>query len=685
MLRLLNRRHHPTSASTTNTTITTNRAVISPLDIPEILELIFSYLDNYTIRRSVVRVCRQWSLMNQHRIFRDVTWCQSWGSFRRWKTLRKLPGVGRFNICHLPVGAKETKMHFDGGVISALEGLEVDYQRRLEKQRMRDSNAVKSNSKHVSMGSGTWTTATALYEFTPLREMVLFAAFCKITNLNQFPFPSSLTRLTIQTRHSSYAQCDIGRILKMCPLLEELCVEAHEFGEQWTMLTVTATRPEHQDESFPNLQSLVLVRVVFAQDDFEKLLPLTPNLKELKLMGMTWADSRNDNLRYSWIRLFGALKANNITLDQAHFSNLGHRMSVEESHMLLTDVYPLSVRGLSLWALDVTPRFLKTVFSQPESLTTLEIWWQPSMNDQPMAHSDPSLAVTHRLIHKYLCTCPQLARLTTLKTLIRLEELDLFVRQGYTDLDKRQSVKPNEKYRGAPASTSPSASVWQCRGLQTLHISFRMPSAFRPVYSRILFGYISRVCPALEELQIWTPQQCHDIVYNKRHSPKLELPLSGGLCLLGRLQYLQRLRVVMDEGRKGLVGQDWELNWIVASGRKDVKSRKKRQQEIESWRNWKANEDRIEKSRANSRQKQSSKKEPNVKSSNGSRTNTNPSMADDAEVLSQLKNLGLILDVEDMMREMEVKEIRPMPSLERLSFDYPILLRPEEELERVFP
>ncbi|KAF9536383.1 hypothetical protein EC957_011159 [Mortierella hygrophila] len=649
MLRLLNRRQQPTSASTTTTTITTNRTVLSPLDIPEILELIFSHLNDHTIRRSVVRVCRKWSLVNQHRLLRD-----------------------------------EPKMHFDESVISALERLEVDYQRRLEKQRMRDSNTVKSDKKHLSTRTGTRTAATALYGFSPLREMVLFAAYCKVTNLNRFPFPSSLTRLTIQTRHSSYAQCDIGRILKMCPLLEDLCVESHEFGEQWTMLTVTATKPEHQDQSFPNLRSLVLVRVVFAQDDLESLLTLTPNLKELKLMGMAWHDSRNIKLRYIWTQLFGVLKANNITLDQAHFSNLGHRMSVEESHMLLTEVYPFSVRELSLWALDVTPRLFRSVFSQPEALTTLEIWWQPSMNDQPRAHSDPSLAVTHRLIQKYLCTCPQLARLTTLKVLIRVEDLDLFQRRGYTNLDKRQSATSNENHRDSPATNSSSASVWQCRGLQTLHIAFRMPSAFHAVYTRILFGFISRVCPALEDLQIWIPKQCHDVIYNARHSPKLKLPLRGGLCLLGRLQYLQRLRVVMDEWQKGLVVQEWELNWIVASGRKDAKSREKRQQEIESWRRWRANEDRIEKSRDETRQRQSSRNKPNIKSSNGSSTKSNLSMTDDAEILSRLQNLGLLLDVEDMMREMEVKETRPMPSLERISFNYPILLRPEEELERVF-
>ncbi|KAH7059987.1 hypothetical protein BKA57DRAFT_446100 [Linnemannia elongata] len=51
---------------------------LSPLEIPELLELIFSFLDDITINRSVVAVCRQWNHLNQHRLYRDLWWDTRW-------------------------------------------------------------------------------------------------------------------------------------------------------------------------------------------------------------------------------------------------------------------------------------------------------------------------------------------------------------------------------------------------------------------------------------------------------------------------------------------------------------------------------------------------------------------------------------------------------------------------------
>lgn len=62
-----------TTTSTAATTITASRR-ISPVEIPELLEIIFSYIDNYTLRMCVVRVCRQWFLMNRQRVVREVIW-----------------------------------------------------------------------------------------------------------------------------------------------------------------------------------------------------------------------------------------------------------------------------------------------------------------------------------------------------------------------------------------------------------------------------------------------------------------------------------------------------------------------------------------------------------------------------------------------------------------------------------
>ncbi|OAQ34605.1 hypothetical protein K457DRAFT_14439 [Linnemannia elongata AG-77] len=46
----------------------------SPLDVPEILEHILNHVDDTTVCLSVVRVCRSWHILQQHRIVCEVLW-----------------------------------------------------------------------------------------------------------------------------------------------------------------------------------------------------------------------------------------------------------------------------------------------------------------------------------------------------------------------------------------------------------------------------------------------------------------------------------------------------------------------------------------------------------------------------------------------------------------------------------
>lgn len=48
----------------------------------------------------------------------------------------------------------------------------------------------------------------------------------------------------------------------------------------------------------------------------------------------------------------------------------------------------------------------------------------------------------------------------------------------------------------------------------------------------------------------------------------------------------------------------------------------------------------------------------------------------EAKILSQLQNLGLLLDVEEKLQEMDTdKNFRLLPALEKLSFSLPIMRR----------
>ncbi|KAF9986742.1 hypothetical protein BGZ65_006444, partial [Modicella reniformis] len=80
----------------------------------------------------------------------------------------------------------------------------------------------------------------------------------------------------------------------------------------------------------------------------------------------------------------------------------------------------------------------------------------------------------------------------------------------------------------------PCRPIWACRGLQTLHITFQSSVYdFSPTNrARVVFGYLSLVCPQLRDLWI-------------RHQ-KLDLGLEGGMCMLARLRWLERLRIQVD-------------------------------------------------------------------------------------------------------------------------------------------
>ncbi|KAK3819428.1 MAG: hypothetical protein JOS17DRAFT_756414 [Linnemannia elongata] len=672
MIRYLHRRlHKPSSASTTIA-----RTKISPLDIPEILDLIFSFLSDYTLRRSVLRVSRQWHALSHTRLSREVVWFQYSRPPKKEKALRTLPGASKVHFSFHSITPEAFKT-----VRDALLHLE-DESASGGKQRHRQRPETKAldcdtSSYNMNQPTSTSTSTPTLYGFTPLREMELFVWYCHTDSLEWFPFPSSLVNLTIGFSYTHHTIIDLQRIFEKCPALERLHIESHAPP---VILSDAAPRLKStiRDASpLPplSLQSLVLGGIGFAQEDLETLLLLTPNLKELQLRAMLW---RNDLDKYDWAQLFRLLKRRSITLDKSHFSMAGSRMTVEETEMLFTGVHRPSSQERSLWALDLTSQLLQSVFTLADTLTTLEILWKPTSRDYPRSCCERSLDNTHALIHKQLCESPRLVHLTTLKTMVHLQDIDLFDRAGYTDLDTRHDTTIAENVQSSSSTSRPPPAIWRCRGLRTLHIDVHIPvtTEERPVYSRIVFGYISRVCPLLEDLQIATQETCHswiESIHFFQYFSGLTVRLSGGLCLLGRLKFLQRLRVFSEVGRVETEGKDWDVNWITASGKKNVLSNWRRRREVKSWREWRKNEDQIESIRAQIRMRLA------VSGAN------NPPPDTDAVILKQLENLGLLLDVEKMVKEMEAKRFRPMPALEGLSFNRPTLLPPEDVLEFLFP
>ncbi|KAG0381251.1 hypothetical protein BGX24_000022 [Mortierella sp. AD032] len=444
---------------------------------------------------------------------------------------------------------------------STNDSLELDdwseFQLRLEKTKKRKA-AIFDKRKS--------TTATAvLFDLIPLRSMHLQINVQYMTTADSTPFPPSLISLELVYPHGDERAEDLTKMMRMCPLLETLSIEVDEKPGRsflWTLLD-----QEHQPTPLP-LRHLNFRNVSFAQSNLENLLSFTPRLKTLTLMAM----STESHSEYDWTRLLEHIKARGIMLDSVHFSAYGHHSHLDILPRL-GEICP-SVTNWALWCHDVTYPFLQELTLRTSNVTTLDLFWRPREWNNPVLNSARELGDSPRLIHEYLCTSSQLVHLRTLKTVVRPEYFDLFVRRNQLDTETRgQQTLPLPPAPSAPA-------IWGCRGLETLHIDIH-----GAIKSKILFGYVSRVFPRLVDLSIQIPERFQEgeegvevvLVY-----PGFRVDLKGGFCLLSRLEHLRYLRVLTDSLRHPIYERcsKADLNWMLPSGRK-IKYRRERMLQAE--------------------------------------------------------------------------------------------------------
>ncbi|KAG0296549.1 hypothetical protein BGZ96_009128 [Linnemannia gamsii] len=330
------------------------------ISLCEILELIFSYLDDNTVCHSAVLVCRQWRLLSQGRLLREVYWQEDWNSSRKQRAALRLPGAARLYCC-LPFYTEEENNGGKNTICHFLAQLEAQYQKQLAHWKHRSApNRANHNKQPSTLWSWKTTaqprTMPTLFNFAPLRELHIFLDFNHGKPFNTLTFPRSLTTLSIVIRFAFYSEFDLSRILRSCTLLENLLVETYETpGVTLTWATpfvsTTAITPTSANltTGLP-LRSLVLSHVMLAQPYLENLLPHTPDLKELKLKGMMGFCTG----KYDWTRLASCLRTNSIILDNAHFSMSDTEMMPEEIEHFLTEVHSQSTRELTLWARDTS-------------------------------------------------------------------------------------------------------------------------------------------------------------------------------------------------------------------------------------------------------------------------------------------------------------------------------------------
>ncbi|KAG0293836.1 hypothetical protein BGZ96_002220 [Linnemannia gamsii] len=272
-------------------------------------------------------------------------------------------------------------------------------------------------------------------------------------------------------------------------------------------------------------------------------------------------------------------------------------------------------------------------------------------------------------LQDFLCNSPHLLHLIAPNTELSIHHLDIHQRLPIQWIRVDDNNDSNGRRR-------PVSQIWACRNLRTLRLAFHSYGSGRievPMISRLIFGYISEVCPHVQDLEINEPEVSS--LESRTYKPTLCMRLEGGMCLLAHLRQLRRLRVGSFDAELECTPTD--VDWMVPSGHTWT-ARMARRRTIVGWDSNLAKEQQEDLCRLSN---------PNKAFLVDS--TSRPSVVVtfvDQELESRMKNLGLLAHVKTMLLEkMERGDFEVWPRLTRagLYTDMDFLLPVENECFRL--
>ena len=375
----------------------------------------------------------------------------------------------------------------------------------------------------------------------------------------------------------------IQRLLDLCPYLDELFILN---SPEQTMLTppnvVFPGAPPNFEPANPKvLRTLVVQQLLFIPEVMEYILGSLPRLRTLLLSDGYLTRGSDHRVRALDIKnLLSILEKSCPDLEALQISIQDQNMQPLTSLLVGPGLYP---QWRSFHHLDsyYFPKLKSLSFSIYElSIPTIIIGQATSLVDAMMVtQSEDSLLLvpgdmaveyhfrarpfwvfqhltrlellSHNLNRRrilvqgtrglqiFLCNAPNLEHLIAPDVTLYFPELDIYSRvdvvTGEYQADVIANAGPHAKDMDWLYTTvyNEQKYPWVCQKLKTLYIALdgasMDDSASAPI-SLLIFGYISRACPLLTDLQI-TRASCN-------------LSYEGGLCLLGRLTKLERLVLI---------------------------------------------------------------------------------------------------------------------------------------------
>ncbi|KAF9130289.1 hypothetical protein BG015_004022 [Linnemannia schmuckeri] len=345
------------------------------------------------------------------------------------------------------------------------------------------------------------------------------------------------------------------------------------------------------------LRSFILSGTQFRQSYLELLLAAVDPLQFTKLKLINLNDVHPG---YNMTRLLSTLAP--FHFSAFHFSVRDKFQTLEDIRHKMIDICPEATEW-SMRSYDIVPQILQELESLPNVITTLELP-RPYSYHQESCVANISVLNNSAILHRFLCTSPHLVHLKNIYlNAMQFEGMDIHRRSVFGDLDHWSKCR----FTNAAVTDKDAIipGIWACRALETLHINLHgheEDGLRSPVHSRIVFGYISIVCPNLTDLQLTVSSECRkrNTAYTKNTSQvyftDFCMRLEGGFCLLSRLKYLTTLR--LDAYSISRKSGCWpvDLNWIAAEGNKP-QNRDKRRKVVAAWGDKLDIEKRLEKER----------------------------------------------------------------------------------------
>ncbi|KAF9331764.1 hypothetical protein BG006_005388 [Podila minutissima] len=521
---------------------------LSPIQVPELLRHILSFLDQGTLHTRICLVSWTWYQVCRPLLAHKIVWDDSWPLEKNRRLLPHLRKGGvlhwkgdQLGINHFSVLAKELE--------------------RLKEER-------------TAQGDTAAPEEETLEAIAPLQELILESMVDTMHNISLTLYSiTNLTRLCV-VAHENTVRIDV--LLMACPQLKRLQLEGASNPLELVLSPIlpsgtskTSTLPNPLPLWFPPtpqaLESLHLVNFfLYPSTDAPRQMP-PPAGSENRPLGFPHSPDL--------LPIAGQRVSHIPRISPSTPANIGGGERFAQAMQEYKRIHgnDTSGAGRSLAYHPDTPpvvaewsflaRDLGTHISRPHLFPIPSVITKLELLDDPH-HYRPGPP-----FHTFLCSATHLQVLKARSVQYLGDDLTQFREKG-------------------------SQSMWACRQLRMLHLGFYWGAPPRQEggggdvssseqdddvsrqqrleqQSRTLFGYLSKVCPKLEELVV--------------RADHLELSLASGLCLLSRQQRLEKLEVqVLNYGLLNGLERDntaivekyqRDLDWMRLSGVSAMKAK----------------------------------------------------------------------------------------------------------------